>query len=81
MIRRAETVQKSRAFVVTTLRDAQAAGEVRADVSAEALGPIVMGTIQMLALTRSRNGDAAAAREALPTLLSTPVPTKPRKVP
>ena len=71
-------VQKTRAFVVTTLREAQDVGEVRADVSAEALGPIVMGTLQMLALTRSRNGDAAATRDALSTLLSTP---KPRKVP
>lgn len=76
--RLARCVQKTRAFVVSTLRDAQAAGEVRADVSAEALGPIVMGTIQMLAVTRSRNGDAAATREALLTLVSTP---KPRKVP
>lgn len=74
-------VQKTRAFVIATLRDAQASGEVRTDISAEALGPIVMGTIQMLALTRSRNGDAAATREALHTLLSNAVPTKPRKVP
>jgi len=73
---------KTRAFIVSTLKAGQDAGEVRVDLSAEALAPIVMGTIQMLALSRPRNGDGGATREALLNLLSTQlVSTKHRKAP
>lgn len=69
-------VQKTRVFLVATLREAQDLGEVRDDVTAEALALIVMGTIQALAFSRAmarpRPGDAQATRAALLTLLSTP---------
>lgn len=69
-------VRQSRAFVIGCLREAQAAGEVRSDFPAEALAPIVLGTIQMLALStgNSRHGAPAAqlVRAALLALLVPP---------
>jgi hypothetical protein len=49
-------VRKTRAFVTPCLIEAQAAGQVRSDQPAEALAPIVMGTIQMLTLRIARAG-------------------------
>ncbi len=74
--RLAGCVRKTREFVVRCLREGQDRGEVRADVSAEALAPIVMGTTQMLALStvpaRRRASDARSVREGLRTLLRPP---------
>ena len=49
--RLAACVQKTRQFVLECLSDAQAAGEVRDDLPAATLAPIVMGTVQVLALS------------------------------
>lgn len=71
--RLAACVRKSRAFVVGSLRDAQSTGEVRADVDAEVLAPIVMGTMQLLAVGRAstthRVADPRRVRDGLLTLL------------
>lgn len=67
-------VKKTRAFVLGCLREGQAAGEIRADVPAEALAPIVMGTVQMVAFSGGgagpKAGEAQAVRDALATLLA-----------
>lgn len=69
-------VQRSRAFVLACLREGQACGAVRSDVSAEALVPVVMGTVQMLALSgagvRQRVVEGRRVREGLSTLLRPP---------
>lgn len=69
-------VQRSRAFVLACLREGQACGAVRSDVSAEALAPVVMGTVQMLALSgagvRQRVVEGRRVREGLSTLLRPP---------
>lgn len=66
-------VAKTRAFVVACIAEAQAAGQLRDDVPAEALAPIVMGTVQMLALSphkaRQRDADARVVLGALLTLV------------
>lgn len=70
-------VTQTRAFVVGCLREGQATGVLRSDLPAETLAPIVMGTIQMLALTPSKRGhevDAQPVLESLLALLRTPVP-------
>ncbi len=54
------SVQQTRAFVLDCLREALPAGEVRADLPVETLAPIVMGTVQMLALTPSIDRQRAA---------------------
>jgi AcrR family transcriptional regulator len=82
--RLAACVQRTRAFVLGCLREAQAAGEVRADVPAEALAPIVLGTIQQLALSAStgpRRAGAARVRDALLAVLAPPgaAATAPRR--
>lgn len=61
-------VEQTADFVVTCLREASADGTVRDDVDASALAPIVMGTIQMLALSPTKN-DPHGAIAALFTLL------------
>ena len=70
----AACVQRTRSFLVACLRDGQAAGQVRADLSAETLAPIVMGTVQMLALSaagpRQRTAESAAVRATLLALLA-----------
>lgn len=71
----ARCVGKTRSFLIDTLREGQAAGEVRADLPAEALSAIVMGTLQMLALINARGAEGVAIREALLTLLTPPVVT------
>lgn len=66
-------VRDTRAFVTACLQDAQAAGDVRADLPPEALAPVVMGTVQMLAVSaargRARDAEAAAVTGALLALL------------
>ena len=74
--RLAACVQKTRAFVVECLREGQDAGELRGDLPAETLAPIVMGTVQMLALsstkTRQRDAEARAVLGSLLALLRSP---------
>lgn len=74
--RLAACVQKTRAFVVECLRAGQDAGELRGDLPAETLAPIVMGTVQMLALstskTRQRDAEARAVLGSLLALLRAP---------
>lgn len=71
--RLAEAVQRTRAFVLECLREGQRTGELRADLPAETLVPIVMGTIQMLALSTSkakqRDAEARAVQSSLLALL------------
>lgn len=66
-------VQRSRAFVLDCIREGQQAGELRRDLPAETLAPIVMGTVQALALSsstaRQRQADARAVLGSLLTLL------------
>jgi AcrR family transcriptional regulator len=75
--RLAACVDRTRAFLAACLREGQAAGQVRADVPAEALAPIVMGTVQMLALqrvnARREASDARGVRVGLVALLRPPV--------
>ncbi|MCC6999398.1 MAG: TetR/AcrR family transcriptional regulator [Deltaproteobacteria bacterium] len=70
-------VQRSRAFVLACLREGQRSGELRAELPAETLAPIVMGTVQMLALSplRARRREAEARRvvDSLFALLGSPV--------
>jgi AcrR family transcriptional regulator len=67
-------VAKTRAYVTRCLRDGQAQGVFRADIDAEALALIVMGTVQMLALSnasaRKRASEATRMEGALLSLLS-----------
>lgn len=76
--RLAGCVEKSRAFVLSCIREGQTSGELRADQPAEALAPIVMGTIQMLALApskaRERQAHARAVLNSLLALLRPPTP-------
>lgn len=69
-------VDRTRAFLVECLRDGQATGAVRSDVPAEALAPIVMGAVQMLALSpsgaRRREAESRAVVSGLLTLLEAP---------
>ena len=70
-------VEKTRSFVLACLRDGQTSGELRTDLPAETLAPIVMGTVQMLALSRSkprqRDAEARAVLGSLLALLRSPV--------
>lgn len=67
-------VQKTKTFVLGCLREGQQTGEFRSDIDAPSLALIVMGTIQMLALStansRLPSAEAAAARDGLLALLS-----------
>ncbi len=72
--------EKTRAFVAGCLREGQAAGAIRADVEAETLAPIVMGTVQMLALSRSRPRQRAAeGRAVVGSLLALLAPPQRRR--
>lgn len=74
--RLAACVQKTRTFILKCLRDGQSAGQLRADLSAETLVPIAMGTVQMLALSpskaRQRDTEARAVIDSLLVLLRSP---------
>lgn len=74
-LRLSSCVEKTRKFVLDCLREGQEKGELRADIDAVALAPIVMGTMQMLALSTShpkRREDARAVRNALSMLIRSP---------
>lgn len=78
--RLASCVQNSREFVLTCLRDGQAAGEFRSDIDASVLCVVVMGTIQMLSLSTANRRPFGtgphAVRDALGVLLEAqPSPT------
>ena len=70
-------VQRTRAFVIECVREGQASGDLRADLPIETLAPIVMGTVQMLALSpskaRPREAEARAVLGSLLVLLRPPV--------
>lgn len=74
--RLAACVQKTRTFVLACVREGQDAGVLRADLPAETLAPIVMGTVQMLALSpskgRRREAEARAVLGSLLALLRLP---------
>lgn len=64
-------IDQTRAFITTCLREGQSTGEVRTDLSAESLTPIVMGTVQMLALSTSKaRKRQAETRAVLGSLLA-----------
>lgn len=72
-------IDATRAFLVTTIAEAQAGHQLRADIAPEPLAVIIMGTIQMLGLSVThvpRAGRAAhrhAVRAALVLLLAPPI--------
>lgn len=74
--RLAACVNKTRRFVLDCVREGQDAGELRRDLPAETLAPIVMGTVQMLALApskaRRRQTEARAVLCSLFALLRPP---------
>ena len=78
-------VDKTAAFVLACLRDGQRSGELRADQPAENLAPIVMGTVQMLALSpvkaRRQKAETRAVLDSLLALLRPPTlaPSSSRK--
>jgi AcrR family transcriptional regulator len=78
-------VGKTREFVLACVREGQAGGDLRSDLSAETLAPIVMGTVQMLALSplkgRQRDAEGRAVLGSLLTLLRAPAvgPSSKRK--
>jgi AcrR family transcriptional regulator len=84
-VRLGACVQKTRAFVLACLREGQLAKELRADLPAETLAPIVMGTVQMLALSaskaRQREAETRAVLRSLLALLRPPAvaPSSSRK--
>jgi hypothetical protein len=76
-------VGKTRDFVVECLREGQASGAVRGDRPAESLAPIVMGTVQMLALSpltsRRREVDGREVVGSLMAMLSGARASSPRR--
>lgn len=74
--RLAACVHKTQTFVSECLREAQSCGEVRADLPVDTLTPIVMGTVQMLALSpskaRLRSAETRAVLGSLLALLRPP---------
>jgi AcrR family transcriptional regulator len=79
--RLARCVQRTRTFIVECLQEAQRTGDIRTDLAAEALAPIVMGTVQMLALSsksaRARDEEAAIVLSSLLALLRAESPQAP----
>jgi AcrR family transcriptional regulator len=75
-LRLANCVQRTRAFLFECIREGQDAGVLRGDLPAETLVPIVMGTVQMLALSplkaQQRDAETRAVLGSLLTLLRTP---------
>ena len=72
-------VQKTRGYVRDVLREGQETGELRADVDASVLAVVVMGTVQMLAISSSHGHgatEARAVREGLMALLQPVVPPR-----
>lgn len=66
-------VDDTRAFLVDCIRAGQASGDLRAELPPEALASIVMGTVQVLALSpskpRSRDADTQAVLVTLLAML------------
>ncbi len=82
--RLARAVTRTRQFLVETVREGQATGDFRADVTPEAIAPIVMGTTQVLAWTGQggrRASDAGATVAGLLALLAPVGSRKPRPFP
>jgi len=75
--RLARCVQRTREFVLQCLREGQATGEFRTDIDASVLAVMVMGTVQMLAVSTSRarhlEVEAQQVRAGLLALLKPPV--------
>jgi len=73
-------VRKTREFLAACLREGQARDELRADLDAGALAAVVMGTVQVLALStaggKRRDAEARLVRESLLTLLAPPAPRR-----
>ena len=73
-------VQKTRDYVRDVVREGQETGVLRADVDASALAVVVMGTVQMLAISTSSHGHGAtgarAVRDGLMALLQPVAPTR-----
>lgn len=71
-------VQTTRKFLQDCLREGQTSGALRSDLSVETLVPIVMGTVQMMALSGAkgaqRRAEASAVLHGLLTLLRHPSP-------
>lgn len=76
-------VARTRRFIVACIRDGQARGSIRDDLPAAALAPIVMGTVQMLALStaeaRDRESEAGAVLRGLLALLRAPASPSTRR--
>jgi AcrR family transcriptional regulator len=75
--RLAACVRRTRAYVTACLAEGQALGAFRTDVAPEALTPIVVGTVQVLAQGQAAQPvalpvDAPTVREALKLLLAPP---------
>lgn len=80
----ASYVEQTRGFVLGCIREGQATGEFRRDVDAVTLGIILMGTMQMLALSSAnRAATLQGVRDGIITLLepqrAKPLPVKTTK--
>jgi len=75
-------VQRTRAYLSQCLREGQASGAFRRDLPTDTLAPIVMGTIQMLAVSPAKKGqrkaEVRAVLDSLLTLLRPPPTTTPK---
>lgn len=73
-------VMKTRVFLRECIQEAQQTGEIRSDVDAGGLAAVVMGTIQILALSAAHPGhqavDAAQVRQVLARLIQVPVKSR-----
>jgi len=71
-------VATTRSFLLGALEAAARAGELRADLTPEAVLPIVLGTLQYLVVSRSmgtaKDSEAVAVCDSLIALLSAPKP-------
>lgn len=76
-------VQRTRKFVLQCLREGQETGEFRTDVDASALAVVVMGTVQMLAVSTSSirhvPAEAQKVRSGLLALLKPPAADRQNK--
>ena len=77
-------VEKTRSFLLKSLHAAATTGEIRSDVTPEALLPIVLGTLQSLVFARSlkavKETQVMATCDTLFTLLRNSCPLEPRPV-
>jgi len=87
--RLAACVRKTRAFIIQCVEDGQRAGSIRVELAPTILAPIIMGTLQMLALgpaldqpagTETTDGHAVIAG-ILTLLRPTPAPVQPSPAP